>query len=101
MDEFDGWDMGILIRVKQWGKLHEGMVMGELVSEVGWLKGGETELQYRLKKLLDAKLLESVTEKGGRFYKLTHKAKERFLGLADAPPRNEERLKKRTVGFPV
>lgn len=84
ISELDGWDLGILIRLRQWASLYEkrsgGLplerVNAELVSEVGWLKGGEEELQARLAKL---ELRGLVGHKGeGEFtlYFITDKGKE-------------------------
>ena len=51
----DGRDLGILIRLNQKTalgyKIPFDTVMSELISEVGWLKGGEKELQERLNNL--------------------------------------------------
>lgn len=57
--EMDGWDLGILIRLDGWDRVFHGRsdglpldrVMSELISEVGWLKGGEKELEERLGNL--------------------------------------------------
>jgi len=54
----DGWDLGILIRLNWWkAGLPFNRVMGELISEVGWLKGGDTELEERLNSLIDEGLI--------------------------------------------
>lgn len=53
----DGWDLGILIRLKRWGKLSFRRVEGELISEVGWLKGGDDELEERLNGLIEEGLI--------------------------------------------
>ena len=57
----DGWDLGILIRLRAWGMLSFDRVMGELVSEVGWLKGNykerDNELRERLNGLIEEGLI--------------------------------------------
>jgi len=82
--DLDGWDLGILIRLKQWASLYEkrsgGLplerVNAELVSEVGWLKGGEEELQARLTKLELRGLVGHKGEGDLTLYFITDKGKE-------------------------
>lgn len=50
--QIDGWDLGILIRLnRRTFGLPFDRVRSELISEVGWLKGGDNELKERLQKL--------------------------------------------------
>jgi hypothetical protein len=49
----DGYDLGILIRLKRFGGFHDmDWINAQLISEVGWLDDGETELFLRLAKLI-------------------------------------------------
>lgn len=61
-------------------------INSELISEVGWLKRGEEELEERLKNLVDLGYLSMVIcccayIKPTRFWRVTQKALERFEGL--------------------
>ena len=93
----DGWDAGILIRVCSHNKTFENSrenyqgitfehICSELISEVGWLKRGDEELEERLKNLVDLGYLSMVTcccacVNPTRFWRITQKALERFEGL--------------------
>ena len=97
MKTLDGWDLGILIRVRRHSRIFEGEkdyqgitfehIRSELISEVGWLEGGEKELEERLKNLVELGYLnvKSVNwlkgDKKTRFWKITQKAIDRFEGL--------------------
>jgi hypothetical protein len=55
----DGYDLGILIRLKRFGGFHDmDWINSELISEVGWLKDGEKELFIRLANLLEMGCIE-------------------------------------------
>jgi len=96
MKTLDGWDLGILIRVRSHGRVFErnksylGIsfehIRSELISEVGWLKGGDKELEERLKNLvelgyLSESLLNWLKKGKTRFWKITQEAIDRFKGL--------------------
>ena len=92
----DGWDCGILIRVRShnltfkhrddyYGITFEH-IGSELISEVGWLKGSDQELEERLKNLVELGYLSVIKTKvlkdgETRFWKVTQKAMDRFEGL--------------------
>ena len=68
----DGWDLGILIRLHRWRKgLGFDRVMGELISEVGWLKGGDDELKERLDSLIEEGLIKTRHNGVEEVYSLT------------------------------
>ena len=79
----DGWDLGILIRLRRWHRLTFQRISQELISEVGSLKKGEPELKGRISKLKREGLIESEVENGTKFWKLTKNAYERFKGLKE------------------
>jgi hypothetical protein len=58
----DGYDLGILIRLKRFGGYHEmDWINSQVISEVGWLKDGEKELFTRLANLLEMGCIEIQT----------------------------------------
>lgn len=73
----DGYDLGILIRLKRFGGWHElGWINSQVISEVGWLKGGTLELYLRMANLLNLGCVEIMKPtdddyKGTRFYDST------------------------------
>lgn len=88
----DGWDLGILIRVRRHNSIFESNkenyqgitfehICSELISEVGWLKRGDEELEERLKNLVDLGYLSMVTYCCVRYWRVTQKALKRFEGL--------------------
>jgi len=59
---FDGYDLGILIPLQRFGGYHElDWINSRLISEVGWLDGGDKELLRRVSKLVDFGCLEIMT----------------------------------------
>lgn len=91
--EMDGWDLGILIRLDGWDRVFHGRsdglplerVMSELISEVGWLKGGEKELEERLKNLEkrglvghkdNDQIVYFITEKGKKMMRRNESGKK-------------------------
>jgi len=96
--KLDGYDLGILIRVHRHNLVFRhrddyfgitmDMVMSELISEAGWLKGGYCELNERLKKLEKIGYLFSFNIPSYknkhcciRYWKITQKALDEFEGL--------------------
>ena len=92
----DGWDCGILVRVRHHNRTFKRRddyygitfehIRSELISEVGWLKGGGEELEERLKNLVELGYLSVVKTKvlkdgETRFWKITQKAMDNFEGL--------------------
>jgi len=79
----DGYDIGILIRMNRWKELPLTRIYGELISEVGWLKGNEEELKERLKRLEKYGFLEESKEKtkssGMLTYRITSKGEKLFV----------------------
>jgi hypothetical protein len=58
----DGYDLGILIRLKRFGGFREiDWINSQVISEVGWLKGGDKELFLRLANLLEMGCIEIQT----------------------------------------
>lgn len=58
----DGYDLGILIRLKIYGGFRDmDWINSEIISEVGWLKNGEKELFIRLANLLEMGYIEMQT----------------------------------------
>lgn len=80
--KMDGWDLGILIRLRRRSnmghKIPFDMVMGELISEVGWLKGGDEELKERIEKLEAFGLISHEIHGDFPVYFITEKGKEMF-----------------------
>lgn len=87
--QLDGYDLGILIRLGRWEDIYKNRngglpldrVYSELISEVGWLKGGEEELQERLAKLEQLGLIGHKGEGDSTVFFITDKAREKFEGL--------------------
>ena len=85
----DGWDLGILIVVHRANNVNIKPVFSvidrELVSEVGWLKGGSDELVNRLEKLEQFGYLKkevTVFFGGDKVtWSITDKARAKFEGL--------------------
>ena len=88
-ENLDGWDLGILIVIHRRNYIgHKSIfsvINSELISEVGWLKGGTEELEERLAKLerqgLLAKEVTPLFSGDKRTWSITEKARERFEGL--------------------
>ena len=81
----DGWDLGILIRLHRWEKLGFDRVMSELISEVGWLKGGDDELKERLDSLIEEGLIKTRHNGVEEVYSLTEWAGRPQIKCPDRP----------------
>jgi len=97
----DGWDLGILIVVNRENSINIkpvfSKISSELVSEVGWLKGGEEELKQRLTKLENLGLLKKEVSPffgcDSTKWEVTDLARKEFEGLKFGR-RCNERMKK-------